>query len=125
MSNSISTLLEINNFDTAFFRLQEMNKCCGFLNSNDWLSSEFTYKTARIPKVCCDQVGADVSDCENVYMWKKKGLIAEFGCVNVIKQVYYSTSAIAVTFACFQAVTLKLGAFFYQLINGPLDYPKK
>ena len=83
-----------------------------------------TYSTAKIPKICCEQINTDLTDCDNVYVWKKKRLIAKYGCVNVIKKVYYITSAIAVTFACFQALTLKIGAFFYQLINGPLSYPK-
>ena len=120
MYNAISNLPEINELDSKFFKLQTTNNCCGFVNSDDWLSSEYTYRTAKIPEVCCTQIGTDPTDCGNVYVWKKKKLKAENGCINVIKRVYYSTSAIAITFACFQAFTLQLGAFFYQLINGPL-----
>ena len=53
MSNYITeNSNEINKFDSAFFKFQNDNKCCGFMDSNDWLSSKYTYGQREKNRQC-------------------------------------------------------------------------
>lgn len=113
-----------NTFETdivvEFERLQLQNNCCGATGQNDWYKSNYTYYTAKIPRSCCRQIGISDLFCKSIYMYKRetepKGLRADVGCADVIKNGFNLILVFGVALCCFHALTLSFIAGYYQLL---------